>query len=421
MRSTAAVLPLAFAALLPFPAAAAWRVDVTAPGTNTQNKGHAVATDGAGNVVAAGVTVTPNAQPNFTVVKLAASDGHELWRYVTTGAAHGVALDAGGDVYACGSGPGSGSGGWVVAKVSGADGTELWRVSIPGSSSFDIAESMALDAAGNPAVVGLLDQRFAVLALAAADGSERWRRQSGGDGTGIAIDGAGDVIATGTSVVKLAAADGSEKWSYTPAAPAGAMRAVAVDGNGDVAAAGFVLDPVTEGDFAVVKLAGADGSELWRRAVDDRRSPNDRADAVLFDPAGDVVAGGRIGRGFGVRKFRGSDGADVWIGQRAPGEAWALALDGDGNVLAAGAKPEIAIVSEDANAFLVIKYGAADGRRVWRRTIKGMARGIAEGLDVTADGAGNVIATGGTHAGVQGTLDSNFTVVQLDPLRGRSE
>lgn len=72
----------------------------------------------------------------------------------------------------------------------------------------------------------------------------------------------------------------------TPAVADGAW-AVAMDPAGDVVAAGLAA-----GDFAVVKLAAADGRILWQARVDGAAHAFDRGIAVTVDAAGDVVAVG---------------------------------------------------------------------------------------------------------------------------------
>jgi len=66
--------------------------------------------------------------------------------------------------------------------------------------------------------------------------------------------------------------------------------AVAVDASGNVATAGVLIDATAQWRFGVVKLAGADGAELWHPSFDDPDGGAVRAVAVTT--GGDVVAAG---------------------------------------------------------------------------------------------------------------------------------
>src|SRR5262249_57648768 len=89
----------------------------------------------------------------------------------------------------------------------------------------------------------------------------------------------------------------------------GYVQQVVTDGVNDVLAAGR-LD--ARGGFVVLKLAGADGSDIWSASA----GPNgDFAWAVAVDAAGDVVAAGGIDTAeqkFAVLRLRGTDGAEGW-------------------------------------------------------------------------------------------------------------
>src|SRR6185295_12710793 len=121
--------------------------------------------------------------------------GHELWRRVidgtssSTDVANAVAVDAAGDVAAAGFTTNGGSSDFTVVRVNGADGTLLWPAPVTidgdGVDFDDYANAVAVDAAGNVVAAGVLDNTgtdgdngvdFTVVALAAADGAERWRQ-----------------------------------------------------------------------------------------------------------------------------------------------------------------------------------------------------------------------------------------------------
>src|SRR5262249_37886060 len=141
------------------------------------------------------------------------------------------------------------------------------------------------------------------------DGTELWRQVINGVGGGIddlavavTMDGAGDVVASGKvsgdfMVVKFSGADGAELWRQKIVSPdliEDAASSVTVDATGDVIASGTIVNPGTGRDFAVVKLSGIDGTELWRRVISGTAFlSNDSAKQVALDTGGNVVAVGR--------------------------------------------------------------------------------------------------------------------------------
>ena len=218
-----------------------------------------------------------------SVVKVS-PDGSEVWRNDPTDPIgfYAVAADLNGDVIAAGaiSSVDPSDHELIVLKISGQTGVELWRTVIAGfhDSVFDRFSSVAVDSAGNV---------FA-----------------GGELFANEILGFPDFF-----VAKLAGADGGELWrNFVPSVSGhgGHATAVAVHENGDLVAAGWAV-LVGWCDFTVARFAGANGSEVWRSALDEAGNCDD-AQAVAIDAAGDVVATGDIGNKFATAKFAGSTG-----------------------------------------------------------------------------------------------------------------
>jgi outer membrane protein assembly factor BamB len=140
-------------------------------------------------------------------------------------------------------------------------------------SAFDRATAVAMDAAGNVVAAGVLASSFAVVKFDGESGAELWRQAISGTGSGT--NGA---------------------------------RAVAVDGAGDIVAAGSLTN-ATLTDFAVIKFAGANGAERWRRTINGLANSHEEARTVAIDAVGDVIAAGSIAddfnRDFSVVKFVG--------------------------------------------------------------------------------------------------------------------
>ena len=149
------------------------------------------------------------------------------------------------------------------------------------------------------------------------------------------------------------------------------VNSVAVDAAGDVIAGGSISNFGTGFDFAVVKLDGASGAELWRTEIDTANS-TDQVFSVAVDAAGDVIAGGSIsnigtGSNFVVVKLDGVNGAELWRTEidgaaNARDSAFTVAVDADGNVIAGGGISNSGTGLDFTGLdFAVVKLDGADG------------------------------------------------------------
>ena len=335
-------------------------------------------------VTTAGDVVT---SPGPDVVKLSAADGSIIWRASDVSTSNGslpsqggpsLVLDGAGDVLTIGTSFSSPTYNVHLTKLKGTTGATLWT-----AEPFE-----------------------------------------GGSGA-IAVDAAGDVIALGNGmngleVAKLAGADGSPLWEYDLAAGYGFT--VTVDADGNALAAGFLNNPPYDYDLLVVKIDGSTGGELWQHVQDDGFGKGDVAWALATDAAGDVAVAGDIhGAGlteinFAVLKLSGADGTEQWhymtLGDD-PGygeaDASSVAFDASGNVVAAGETPEVGNIVDLA----VVKLDGATGAWSWRRALPGTAPmlSVDHAYRVAVDSAGNAIAVGffrtsATHRrGRRGLLD----------------
>ena len=101
----------------------------------------------------------------------------------------------------------------------------------------------------------------------------------------------------------------------------------------------------TNADLTVVKFA-PDGTLLWQQTLNGTANGDDEASSVAVDTQGDVLVAGvtrntGTGRDFAVAKFA-RDGTLLWRQTRSgtangDDEALSVAVDTQGNVLAAGA------------------------------------------------------------------------------------
>jgi hypothetical protein len=341
-----------------------WRYLTGVPrgSVSPEDVAEAVAVDASGDVIAAGYI--GQGTPGFAglVVKLSGATGAELWRHEVPGVVFWSLALAGGDVavsgnaivealdaadgtsrwryddltaYAVAVGPSGdlfASGhslccdpithvDFTVVRLAQATGTELWRHQVDGSGHyFDNATSLAIDGNGDVLAGGELQSTPGAgaptfMKLAGADGSEQWRQQVSGGGVpgGIALDAAGDVLVTGGfgarfAVLKLAAGDGAQVWRRDVSSAGDVVNGgnrLVLDADGNVLAAGFrQATPGGGSDFAVAKVAGADGAELWVKSIAGGMNSFGFAGPIALDPTGGVAA-------TGVSPAPGGDGATV--------------------------------------------------------------------------------------------------------------
>jgi hypothetical protein len=193
---------------------------------------------------------------------------------------------------------------------------------------------------------------------------------------------------------------------------------------GDVVAAGWVENTSSSQDFAVVKLAGGNGNQLWRREIDGTAGGGDLAFALAVDSDGNVVAAGAIqntatDNDFAVIKFSGADGVELWrkeINGSVNGSdvARGVALDAVGDVIAVG-ETQNSCCGASGFDFTVVKLSRLDGSEVWRAVIDGTASDTDSGLAVAIDAGGDVLSAGVL---INAGTSRDFTVVKLSGATG---
>ncbi len=329
-----------------------WR-KVFDPAPSPNGHADAVAVDSSGDVVVAGDYggSPPHA---LAVAKLDGPTGAELWLYLkpTSNGAKDVEFDASGDVVVSGWFGGE----FFVAKLDGATGGELWTYSVEGSPGFsDGANVVAIDPSGHVLAAGLLDDDLYVVKIDGATGASLWSVQGDPDGLEVfhlAVDAAADVVvsADGGAVIKYDGATGAEEWRHLE--PVGAP-AIAIVGASDVAAAS------RDGAF---RLAGGPGTELWRHTWLDNRSGTH----VAVSASGAVFAGGRRTtwtKPSFVARLDAATGALDWLtdldgsDRDSDEHVHALAVDPAGDLVAVGR-----LFDKDRPfIFLSLKVDQADG------------------------------------------------------------
>jgi hypothetical protein len=403
--------------------------------------GRALAADSGGDLYVGGEALLAGTGPEFIVAKVSGLDGSMLWSTVVrgTGPQSGevsdpdeTALDvvlSSDEVVAVGRVRNALTElDLTVVKLSAAAGSELWRATITGNADGDDwAHRVAVDTSGDVVVIGALTEFVdladpnagtesvpAVVKLAGIDGTELWRQRivgtlSPGELAGVSVDLVGDVAVAGWTengqrpdftVVKLLGADGSELWRYVLDGGQSSYdraRAMTHTSSGDIVAVGYVRDPDT-GSFAVVKLAGGNGWELWRRGIDAPDAGLEEAWSVVLDDDENVIAAGEVTNSYGpsrqnlfVAKLSGQDGTTLW--EQNLGGDWnsrwpmRLALDPAGDVVVGG--------TEYHHSDIVVeKLAGSTGEEIWRHSINGPDASSDVSSDLVVDANGDPILAG---------------------------
>lgn len=320
-----------------------------------------------------------------------------------------------------------------VARLDATTGTTTWQTDLVGTApGNDEVLALTLDAVGDVVAVGNMFNAgtgtdFAIAKLDGATGAEVWRRSLDGthpstsaaeQGVDVVVDAAGDVLAVGTifdlvgdgfAVAKVDGATGAELWR-TNITSASNAEAIAVDSSGDVFAVGQ-SEVAGDDRLFLVKLDGATGAEFWRVELDP--GYEGLGNDVAVDTSGDVVVGGWVELPFTgfvwfiAIKFDGALGTELWRHQLFPiGSASAISFDATDDVIAVGGVGELfEPFGQRPNA---VKLDGATGTLLWRTAIAELGTVSSLGLNA----AGDVFAAG------EITDENNHTDILLLRLDG---
>jgi len=313
-----------------------------------------------------------------------------------------------------------------IRRLSKADGSVIWE-RLLGGKSLNRVRGLSTDSTGFAYAVGYAygdvgagnkgDADVFVIKLQVADGTVSWTRDLGtaafdlGNAIAVAPDGnllitgytrgalAGPRVSTGNDsdvfAFKLSSADGSVLWQ-TQFGP-GSGQGITVDANGDafVAAEARLTGSAAEGDgsFAVRKLSGSTGGELWSQRFG--IPVGGEAVAAIADASGDVfVSGSDASGGILTLKLAGNDGHRLWSQQLGPeSELWqGIALTSKGNVLLTGTtNGDLDGEGVKSGAF-VFELSKTDGSVTWVEQFGAPYR--ESGRAVAQDGSGSIWVTG---------------------------
>jgi uncharacterized delta-60 repeat protein len=296
---------------------------------------------------------------------------------------------------------------------------------------FAFANAIAVDASGNVYVTGssygpngLPD--FATVKYSSS-GDTLWVQRYNGpadnwDGaTEIALDASGNVYVAGQSygsnyfdyVTIKYRPSGTEEWVARYDGPANTddwPNALAVDASGNVYVTGYSIGVGTFYDYATVKYSPS-GTQAWVARYNGPGNTKDRAWAIGVDGRGNVYVAGDSGEGspnlsdYVTLKY-GPSGVQRWAARYDVlyDYATALAIDASDNVYVTG----YSYGSGTYYDYATIKYNAR-GRLRWVARYNGGIDDLAYSLAV--DAQGNVYVTGESGAAGKG---SDYATVKYD-------
>lgn len=280
-----------------------WSVPVPAGAAEPAS---AVSVDAAGNLAVLVHAPPPSGSANLLVIKLAGSDGHELWRSTQPATSWSAAEQgrivslANGDVAVSSyASPAAGTINPYLVRLRGSDGTQAWRVTFdsvdPGATPYDLATTSTGDivAAGRFAP----DNAAWAARVRGSDGLILWRRTYPAfslarnlfvdpDGS-IGLGGPGSDTA-GWNYARVSGADGIAQWTRT--LPLGPTRieqtSLARAPDGTLVATGHCIDTVRT---CVVGVDPATGADRWSHVVAGASGIADAGSDVGFDARGNLV------------------------------------------------------------------------------------------------------------------------------------
>lgn len=201
-------------------------------------------------------------------------------------------------------------------------------------------------------------------------------------------------------------AAGRVVWTTNVDNPDGGLspEAVAVDGDGNIVIAATGDDPDGTDGIFVVKLAVADGEELWRHTfAGDIADEDDAATGVAVTAQGDVVVSGqaRVGEGDNdvwVRRLAAADGTEVWTstysgagtGMFSTDDGGPVTVDADGQVWVLG----LEYVDFETRPPVLLRFAADGGpaELVQQQSLPGTEQQYDTVDIVAADGGGVFVA-----------------------------
>jgi outer membrane protein assembly factor BamB len=433
----------------------AWQVHFPLGGPGTTVVAIAGAPDGDVVAVVHGYGALSPYPEIYEVVRLAANDGAERWRYQVPGSVNALAVDsAGGAIVAAGSTPPTAPadflvvtpplpGGFLVVKLDGASGAPMWTHAETDDSH---ADAVAVDSDGNVVAAGTVQENLTrVVKLAGDTGTPFWTVNDSTTVSGRAVGilpGRDPLVVLGSAfgccktraLVRLDGGTGLEKWraplgpdAAGPAGPTGwsPKLAIAPDGSAYVASETCLEYPSCK--LEIAHLAGDTGTSLWSQVVP-AAAPRGIAttaasDLVVLRTSYENCPVGGPHPGYGdfftrAEVLRGADGGVLMERpfpnlQRFPcsgvGQGYGMVGLASGDVVTIGATVPR---GRGLGTFVSARLAAGDLHMIWRRPYATLASTTLHGAATRGSDSVVLSVTGVTAIGaamaVAGDLTVNF-------------
>jgi formylglycine-generating enzyme required for sulfatase activity len=295
-------------------------------------------------------------------------------------------------------------------------------------NNHDVALAMALDGSGNVYVTGSSgDPADYAIVRYSSSGLAWWTNHYNGPGDSgdvahaLAVGGDGNIYVTGASIGNAGSTDyatvayssaGLSLWTNRYNGPANQgdfAYAVVMNEGGNVYVTGMSQGGASGWDYATVAYAST-GIALWTNRYAGSGSGWDIARAAAVDESGNVYVTGNSVNGDGydyVTVAYSGAGVPLWTNHyNGPGNeddlAYAVAVDGSGNVYVTGAS-----YSNGLAAYATLAYSST-GLPLWTNCYNGPGGGDDVAKAMGVDTSGNVYVTGASWS--NGTWDDYGTV-----------
>jgi uncharacterized delta-60 repeat protein len=217
--------------------------------------------------------------------------------------------------------------------------------------------------------------------------------------------------------------DGDTAWARRYNGPGDfndAVQAITVDGSGNVFVTGGVFGAGTSWDAVTIKYH-PNGDTAWVRTYNGPENDEDAAFALAVDGSGNVYVAGRTFSlatqdDFLLIKYY-PNGDTAWVRRyNGPANSYdgahTMVLDDDGNVYVAGHCDFFPPPAEQLCDFATIKYDS-DGNQCWTTRYNGPGDDADWASAAVVDDSGNIYVTGPCWGGP--TTQSDFATIKYNP------
>lgn len=334
--------------------------------------------------------------------------------------AYAIAIDASGNSYVTGESVGNSTGPDITTIKYNPQGVQQWvsRYDGPGDTT-DVGRAIIVDNQGNVYVTGQstgvgtgLDY---VTIKYDAQGTQQWVNRYNGPGNrideavSIALDNSGNIIVTGFSTGSNLAygyatikynPQGIQQWVMRYNSPLiydDEACSVKTDNSGNVYVTGTSYASGSFDDYATIKY-NSSGVEQWVvRFNGFGGHSTDIAYAMAVDGDGNVYVTGRStigisGYNYATVKYN-TLGTELWVsrynGPGGYGSAYSIAIDNSGYIYVTG----VALGLNNTQLYATLKY-STQGLLQWASTYNGPGNTLEFPPSVAVDNAGNVYIAG---------------------------